>query len=241
MRKVRVMPEKSGNILEIFSSYQGEGPYAGVKQVFVRLGGCHLRCVYCDTPESWERRRENQVSLDKVLETVRSQAEAWSPHSVSITGGEPLLQADFLTCLLPEIRSLGLKTYLDTSGTLADRLEKVIDHVDIVALDLKLPSCPGVKIDRKDTRRCVEIARRVEVFVKIVVMEDSLPREVEDATRMIAEVDAGIPVILQTATPVNAETVPPMGEAIARFRAAAERQVTDVTVLPQLHRLAGWK
>ena len=48
------MPEQ-GHLLEVFSSYQGEGPYAGVRQVFVRLSGCHLRCVYCDTPESWDR------------------------------------------------------------------------------------------------------------------------------------------------------------------------------------------
>lgn len=248
----------TGNIIELFSSFQGEGPYAGVRQVFVRTGGCHLRCVYCDTPESWERTAEcaveeepatrrfraelNPMSVDRVMEIVRGHADRWSPHSVSITGGEPLLQSTFLAGLLPGLRGLGLRTYLDTSGTLSDRLEEVIGHVDIVALDLKLPSCPGVRIDRADAKRCVEIARRApDLFVKVVVMEDSKAEEVEEAARLVAAVDPDIAMILQPATPVNPATAAPGGDAVLRFRAAAERHLRSVSVMPQLHVLAGWK
>src|SRR5436190_7583778 len=235
------MPDPKGHLLEVFSSWQGEGPYAGVKQVFVRLSGCHLRCVYCDTPESWERSgtwtlggatRTNPVSVAETLEAVRS----FGPHPhVSITGGEPVLQAEFVRELALGIRALGMKTYLDTTGTLADRLALCADAIDIFAFDVKLPSCPGVRADADDVRRCLELARGREAFVKIVVMKETKVEDLEWAARVVP---AEIPVILQLATPVNPQTAPPEGETLGRLRKAFGR---EVSVMPQLHVLAGWK
>lgn len=234
------MPEK-GHLLEIFSSFQGEGPYAGLKQAFVRLSGCHLRCAYCDTPESWERSttwtlngavRPNPVTVEETLEAVRS----LGPHPwVSFTGGEPVLQAEFVREVALGARALGMKTYLDTSGTLAERLAACAEAIDLFAFDVKLPSCPGVRMDWEDTRRCLELARGREAFVKIVVTQESREDEV---ARAAAIVPPEMTLVLQLATPVNAETRPPDGATISRLRAAAGR---DVLVLPQLHVLAGWK
>lgn len=235
------MGEK-GHLLEVFSSYQGEGPYAGTRQVFVRLSGCHLRCSYCDTPESWERSgtwtrgggapRPNPVAAEEALEAIRS----LGPHpQVSFTGGEPVLQPDFVRELALGVRAMGMRTYLDTSGTLADRLARCAEAIDIFAFDVKLPSCPGVTMDWDDTRRCLELARGREAFVKIVVMQETREDEVARAARIVPE---GMAIVLQIATAVNARTVPPDGPTLARLRAAAGR---EVLVLPQLHVLAGWK
>ncbi len=230
-----------GRLLEVFSSYQGEGPYAGLKQVFVRLSGCHLRCTYCDTPGSWEtsaswtvrgESRPNPVTVADALEAVRS----FGPHpSVSFTGGEPVLQPDFVRALALECRTLGMRTYLDTSGTLADRLARCADAIDVFAFDIKLPSCGGVRMDWEDTRNCLELARGREAFVKVVVMQDSREDEVAQAARIVPP---EMPLVLQIATPVNPATVPPDGATLARLRAACGR---EVLVLPQLHVLAGWK
>lgn len=235
------MASATGHLLEVFSSYQGEGPYAGLKQVFVRLSGCHLRCTYCDTPHSWERSstwtyrggtRKNPVSVDEALDAVKS----FGPHpSASITGGEPVIQAEFVRDVALGVRALGMKSYLDTSGTLADRLAICAPAIDIFAFDVKLPSCPGVRVDADDVRRCLDLSRSGEAFVKIVVMKDTPPSDLEWAAKVIP---ADIPVILQLATPVNPQTAPPEGETLARLRRAFGR---EAAVMPQLHVLAGWK
>lgn len=235
------MVDVRGHLLEIFPSHQGEGPYAGLKQVFVRLSGCHLRCVYCDTPESWERTtrwklgsevRSNPATVEETLAAIRS----LGPHpSVSFTGGEPVLQPDFVREVALGARAIGMKTYLDTSGTLAENLARCAEAIDIFAFDVKLPSCEGVRMDWDDTRRCLDLARGREAFVKIVVTQDSREDEVAQASRITPP---EFPIVLQIATAVNARTLPPDGEKLARLRAACRR---EVLVLPQLHVLAGWK
>lgn len=110
----------SVKIKEIFASIQGEGPYVGVKQLFIRFCNCNLKCNYCDTEFSSDDDFEEytpQTLVEKIreynLETI---------HSVSLTGGEPLLSAEFLKTFLP---LTGKKIYLETNATLADKFEEV--------------------------------------------------------------------------------------------------------------------
>lgn len=242
-----------GNVLQVFSSYQGEGIYAGVPQVFVRFGGCHMRCSYCDTPESWTHQKsgefewppfsrqmdvfENPVSAEALLKRVHRHLETGKYHSVSITGGEPLLHSDFLAEFLPR---LGAKIYLETSGTLGPRLRKVIDFCDIIAFDIKLADCEGVSMDIADITDCINIAAGKDYFCKVVVMETSSTAEFEKLMRTIVSCAGTFPLVFTPVSPVNQNCIEPTGERIHSFIRISESLGFKPVVVPQLHRLAGW-
>ena len=87
-------------INEIFSSIQGEGPVVGYKQLFIRFCGCNLKCSYCDTDFSDGKEFTPQELYTKI--TTEYNLETF--HSISLTGGEPLLSAEFLQEFLPLIK-----------------------------------------------------------------------------------------------------------------------------------------
>src|SRR5215471_4735294 len=104
------MPRGTANVSEIFVSFQGEGLHAGRRHLFVRFGGCPLRCRYCDTPESLvpvetcrvlgpdgEHGLPNPLDVATLAHELRRLVATAPPlHAVAVTGGEPLAQVDFL-------------------------------------------------------------------------------------------------------------------------------------------------
>jgi organic radical activating enzyme len=151
----------AGHLSEMFCSVQGEGLFVGERQIFVRTAGCAATCSWCDTVyskvqtprfvihgqgETPARWRVNPVALDDVLSDVVACAQSNAPVvTVSITGGEPLEQPEFVGALARGLRARELRVYLETAGIHADALRSVIDHVDVVAMDIKLPSATGVE------------------------------------------------------------------------------------------------
>lgn len=116
-------------ISEIFHSLQGEARTVGRPTVFIRLTGCPLRCVWCDTPYAFSG--GSIMTLDTVLETV---ALHGAKH-ICVTGGEPLAQPECLT-LLTALCDAGLEVSLETSGAMD--VSKVDPRVSKV-MDLKAP------------------------------------------------------------------------------------------------------
>ena len=117
-------------INEIFYSLQGETATVGLPTVFVRLTGCPLRCVYCDTAYAFHK--GDVLQLDSILEQVK----AYGARYVTVTGGEPLAQPESLG-LMRDLCDAGFIVSLETSGAMS------IANVDsrvVTVLDLKTPA-----------------------------------------------------------------------------------------------------
>ena len=213
------MSATEAQLSELFASIQGEGLYVGERQIFIRFAGCNLSCQYCDSPQALVpsptykvfttpgqptfETHKNPATADQLIEFITLlDKPAGIDHSISLTGGEPLLQVDFLKNFLPELKKkVKLPIYLETNGVLPDHLSEVIELVDIIAMDIKLPSATGLSPYWKEHRKALEIAYMKEAFVKIVFTKESTVSEIIEAAGLIAQVDDKIPLILQPVSP----------------------------------------
>ena len=242
----------SVNLVEIFSSIQGEGLFVGCRQVFVRLAGCNLSCRYCDTRESFAApvaarveaepgSREfhpltNPVGGFELRDAVANLCR--SPHhSVSLTGGEPLLQPQAVSILSP-LRRQGVRLYLETNGTLPGILRQTIQDIDIVSMDFKLPSDLAGQNFWREHAEFLQVASQREVFVKIVLSNDTKQDEMKQAIQLIADVNTSIPLILQPVTPING-VLPIHPDHVLRWQDFALTKLRDVRVIPQTHKIMG--
>jgi 7-carboxy-7-deazaguanine synthase len=124
-----VTPDRQLRITEIFHSLQGESRPVGCPTAFIRLSGCPLRCVYCDTVYSF------QGGIRLTFEQILAQVGEYAVRNVCVTGGEPLAQRQCLE-LLSVLCEAGYDVSLETSGALG--IDGVDSRVSIV-LDLKTP------------------------------------------------------------------------------------------------------
>lgn len=220
----------TAKISEIFESVQGEGLYLGEKQLFVRFSGCHISCAPCDTPPGFFR----EYGVDELRAEISKYPEA---DTLCLTGGEPLCQADFLQVFLKKIAELRFKIYLETDGILAGELKKIIDVVDIVAMDFKLPSWSGLEAFWPEHEEFLKIALAKKVFVKIVTNRSATAGEMAAAATIINNIDPRVPVVLQPDwRDMSSELLDKMVVFKGLFLA---RGVQGVSILPQAHKYAG--
>jgi len=250
--------------VEVFSSVQGEGPHVGASTLFVRLGGCDLRCAWCDSPQTWSptrecrieaargtgrfRHRPNPVAVGEVLEAARG-LELEAHRFVSLTGGEPLLQPRAVAALVDVLAGRGPRILLETHGLAAEALARVVDRVDVVSMDWKLASDVRRAADPEGAppapfheahARFLRVARRAgQVVVKMVVTPRTTEGELEAAWREIAAVDPGTGVVLQPVTPCGEIDRTPSAGRLLELAARASRLLSDVRVIPQVHPLLG--
>lgn len=115
-----------------------DGP--GVRCV-VFLQGCPLRCVYCHNPDTWDKTKGTVFSAEEVVRRVsRYRAYFGESGGITVSGGEPLLQAEFVTTIFRLCREAGIHTVLDTSGHGANaaNLMPLLQETDMVLLDVKM-------------------------------------------------------------------------------------------------------
>ena len=144
-------------ISEIFHSLQGEADTAGLATVFVRLTGCPMRCVYCDSAYAFSGGKK--LTIAKILETVQS----YDCGMVTVTGGEPLAQPGAFN-LLEALCDAGYQVSLETGGAM--KIDAVDPRVKVV-LDVKTPAS---KMDSQQHYGNLDLLRKHDI-AKFVIMD----------------------------------------------------------------------
>ncbi len=218
-------------ISEIFYSIQGEGIFCGVRQLFIRFYGCNLNCYYCDTTYNedcvnyaYDEVRKNPVEISYVQKIID---ESERIHSVSFTGGEPLLYADFIAAL-----EKTKKFYLESNMTLPEEAKKV-RFFDIVAGDLKVrEAVKNYDEVFERTVKCYKILRDTRkrvTFCKIVLPPKFNFEEVLNSAMEIKDYVRCF--VLQPIFGTFGENILKLQEAILEF--------SDARVIPQVHKYLG--
>lgn len=220
---------RTAKITEIFHSLQGEGIYLGDPTTFVRFAGCNLDCSYCDTPQAKGDGKAIEMDSSEVLAKIKTITQPG--QFVSFTGGEPLLQAEFISTLIPALKDQKFRIYLETNGTLPRELASLISGIDVVSMDIKPPSACGQEL-WTEQKKFLEIAK-VKVFVKMVVCDNTVPGEVERAAKMIAAVDKKIILVLQ---PAESKSAPDM-QTVRRYQGLAGEFLSHISIIRQMHKI----
>lgn len=243
-------------LIEIFRSIQGEGRFVGVPTVFVRTATCPLRCLYCDTPNSYtapqafgvrlaadEFMEPNPVSAGRTAELVRGAGAC-----VSVTGGEPLVFPEFVAALGALLRPSGVRLHLETATIDPDAMAACATSIDHLSADYKLSATLGEPVggpapDRdggygERHLRCVELAIRggASVDCKVVLTAAVTDEALAGALRRLAPLRRRILLVLQPVTPFGAVAERLPTAALERHLRSAERAGFDVRVLPQVHK-----
>ena len=131
-----------GHIHSTESFGAADGP--GVRFI-VFMQGCHMRCRYCHNPDTWKMDGGDEVTADEILKRALRFKPYWGKDGgITISGGEPLLQIDFVIELLKKAKELGINTCIDTAGNpftkeepFFSKFEELMKYTDLLLLDLK--------------------------------------------------------------------------------------------------------
>lgn len=132
----------NGRIHSIETCGTVDGP--GVRFV-IFVQGCPMRCLYCHNPDTWPMDGGTEMSTDELLEQYKNNSEFYTTGGITVTGGEPLMQIDFLLELFTKAKAMGIHTCIDTSGiaykptntSYNEKLDKLMEVTDLVMLDIK--------------------------------------------------------------------------------------------------------
>jgi organic radical activating enzyme len=225
-------------ISEVFSSIQGEGKLLGRRQVFIRFSGCNLNCKYCDTPDSRNPEYGNYLSIDELSKEVNGLITP-DFHSLSLTGGEPLLHADFIKEFL---ENYPIDALIETNGSLPDELKKISNLVKFASVDIKLPEHDAnsdwnilVENELKSINLLME--ESINIYCKLVVLPSTkVDTVVFIASKIAQEVqNAGkLSLIIQPASPLsnwmkNSNKLLEISERTGKY--------LDVLTIPQIHKI----
>jgi len=173
------MTKIKGNIHSIESMGTVDGP--GLRYV-IFTQGCPMRCLYCHNPDTWTTDPNKLLTVDEVLEGFYNNREFYQTGGVTVTGGEPLLQIDFVIELFKNLKDNGVHTCIDTSGITYleedERFLELIKYTDLFLLDIKqINPDKHLKLTSQSNQRILEFARFLDannkdVWLRHVVLKN---------------------------------------------------------------------
>ena len=224
-------------IIEIFSSFQGEGVLIGQRQIFVRFAGCNLNCAYCDTKNSISKKEGTLMTPEEVVSKIES---ILTPdcHTISFTGGEPSLYPEFIN----EVSKLtDLDIMLETNGTLPANIG-LIDNLDIVSLDIKLKE--QFDGDFKEDIFLNEIKslnllieKSINVYCKVVILPCLKIKSFEEVIKKIDNEiidNKNVQFIIQPSSPLNEWNN--LSNCLFEFSEVVGKYF-EVSTIPQIHKI----
>jgi len=179
------MTEILGKIHSIETCGTVDGP--GIRFVLFTQG-CPLRCQYCHNPDSWSYETDNLMSVKDVLEKYDGVKE-FCKGGITVTGGEPLLQIDFITELFKESKKRDIHTALDTSGLLFNRnntnkIDELLKYTSLVLLDIKhIDEDEHIKLTQHSNKNILDFAKylsekNIPAWIRHVVVPSITDNEI---------------------------------------------------------------
>lgn len=167
-----------GYVHSIESCGTVDGP--GLRLV-VFLQGCPMRCLYCHNPDTWQVNTGMKMSIEDILNEYEKKKNFYTNGGITLTGGEPLLQMDFVTELFKVCHEKGIHTCLDTSGVTfnpenTEKFDELMKHTSLVMLDIKhIDPEEHIKLTKKKNDNILAFAKylsdkEIPVWIRHVVV-----------------------------------------------------------------------
>ena len=169
-----------GNIHSIETCGTVDGP--GIRFV-IFMQGCPLRCQYCHNPDTWQTDTNKLITVDEIMQKYDGVKEFVQSGGITVTGGEPLLQIDFVTELFKVAKAHGIHTALDTSGITfnqenTENINNLLKYTDLVLLDIKhIDDEEHKKLTGASNKNILAFAqylseKQIPVWIRHVVVKD---------------------------------------------------------------------
>ena len=261
MKKNGFMKRSAISVSEIFTTNQGEGKYVGARNLFVRFNNCNIKCSYCDTKDdinsqylyyeavTFSRRYKkfrNPVSYDKIFLLIERLLKKNSYECISFTGGEPLLNSDFLLPAMKKIKSgyyNDIRLLIETNGTLYDEMKKIRGLTDIVSMDIKLPSSSQNRPLWQEHKKFLKVISGLEIYIKLVVDNRTNLKEIIRTAAMLKKYSRkkNLIVFIQPVNYNNEFKFFNDMKKMIKWQNIFLKEGVTARILPQIHKLIGEK
>ena len=163
--------------IETFGTVDGPGV-----RFVVFLKGCPMRCIYCHNPDTWNMDNASIMTSEEILAKYAKNASFYKNGGITVTGGEPLLQLDFVIDLFKKAKENNIHTCLDTSGILFNenelsKYEELVKVTDLVMLDIKhIDNIKHKEITGQENKNILNFARfldqhNIQMYIRHVVVD----------------------------------------------------------------------